>query len=95
MTTLMPLIDLWPAFAASLGVCAALVATQRWHGRLSLDHDLDGVQKLHHTPVPRVGGLGLLAGLLIIGLLAWVDDSPHAPCWPVPCPPSPPASSRT
>jgi UDP-N-acetylmuramyl pentapeptide phosphotransferase/UDP-N-acetylglucosamine-1-phosphate transferase len=47
----------------SFGVCALLVLTQRWHGRLSLDHDLDGAQKFHEVPVPRVGGLGILAGL--------------------------------
>lgn len=46
-------------------VCALLVLTQRWHGRLSLDSDLDGVQKVHTIPVPRVGGLGIVVGLLI------------------------------
>jgi len=49
----------------SFGVCALVILTQRWHGRLSLDHDLQAVQKLHHNPVPRIGGLGLLVGLLI------------------------------
>jgi UDP-N-acetylmuramyl pentapeptide phosphotransferase/UDP-N-acetylglucosamine-1-phosphate transferase len=52
------------ALLTSLGVSAFLVLTQRWHGRLSLDHDLDGAQKFHEVPVPRVGGLGLMAGLL-------------------------------
>jgi UDP-N-acetylmuramyl pentapeptide phosphotransferase/UDP-N-acetylglucosamine-1-phosphate transferase len=59
---------LWPvlltALLTSFGVSALLVLTQRWHGRLSLDHDLDGAQKFHEVPVPRVGGLGLMAGLL-------------------------------
>lgn len=50
---------------SSFAVCVALILTQRWHGRLSLDHDLKGAQKLHQFPVPRVGGLGLLVGLLI------------------------------
>lgn len=49
----------------SFGVCALLILTQRWHGKLSLDHDLSGAQKLHHTPVPRVGGLAIALGLLI------------------------------
>lgn len=57
------------AITAILGtsflVCAVLVLTQRWHGRLSLDSDLGGIQKLHATPVPRVGGLGLIISLLI------------------------------
>lgn len=46
-------------------VCALLVLTQRWHGRLSLDSDLQGVQKIHTTPVPRIGGLGIVIGLLL------------------------------
>jgi len=50
---------------SSFAVCVVLILTQRWHGRLSLDHDLQGAQKLHQFPVPRVGGLGLLVGLLI------------------------------
>jgi UDP-N-acetylmuramyl pentapeptide phosphotransferase/UDP-N-acetylglucosamine-1-phosphate transferase len=50
---------------ASFGVCVLLIATQRWHGALSLDHDLTGAQKIHENPVPRVGGLGLMAGLLV------------------------------
>lgn len=49
----------------SFGVCALVILTQRWHGRLSLDHDLQAVQKIHHSPVPRIGGLGLMVGLLI------------------------------
>lgn len=57
------------AIAAVLGtsflVCALLVLTQRWHGKLSLDNDLGGVQKLHAVPVPRVGGLGVVIGLMI------------------------------
>lgn len=63
---------------SSAAVCAVLVATQRWHGRLSLDHDLAGVQKLHVVPVPRVGGLGLLFGLMV-GVVAgyWSGGSTY------------------
>jgi UDP-N-acetylmuramyl pentapeptide phosphotransferase/UDP-N-acetylglucosamine-1-phosphate transferase len=50
---------------ASFAVCAILVLTQRWHGALSLDHDLTGAQKIHHNPVPRIGGVGVMAGLLV------------------------------
>jgi UDP-N-acetylmuramyl pentapeptide phosphotransferase/UDP-N-acetylglucosamine-1-phosphate transferase len=50
---------------ASFAVCALLVLTQRWHGALSLDHDLTGAQKIHHNPVPRIGGVGVMAGLLV------------------------------
>lgn len=66
---------LWPILAcllASLGACLVLVLTQRWHGKLSLDHDLSGVQKIHDTPVPRVGGIGLALGLGLAGLIGYV-----------------------
>lgn len=53
------------ALGSSFLVCALLVLTQRWHGRLTLDHDLAGAQKIHVKPVPRIGGLGLAFGLLI------------------------------
>jgi len=48
---------------SSFAVCALLILTQRWHGRLPLDHDLSGAQKIHQFPVPRVGGLGIAVGL--------------------------------
>ena len=57
---------------SSFAACAFLVLTQRWHGRFSLDHDLNGVQKIHTTPVPRVGGLGLAAGLLAGALVSFI-----------------------
>jgi UDP-N-acetylmuramyl pentapeptide phosphotransferase/UDP-N-acetylglucosamine-1-phosphate transferase len=53
------------AFAASLVVSTVIVMSQRWHGGLSHDHDLDGVQKVHTTAVPRIGGLGVIAGILL------------------------------
>jgi UDP-N-acetylmuramyl pentapeptide phosphotransferase/UDP-N-acetylglucosamine-1-phosphate transferase len=48
---------------SSFVACALLIMTQRWHGKHSLDHDLHGTQKIHHAPVPRVGGIGLVIGL--------------------------------
>lgn len=55
------------ALAAAFGsylTCAFIVVTQRWHGKLSLDSDMSGVQKFHHVPVPRIGGLGLIVGIV-------------------------------
>lgn len=66
MTEAIPLLSI---LLSSLGGSTLLVLTQRWHGRLSLDHDTTGVQKLHKSPVPRVGGVGIALGLLIGGLL--------------------------
>ena len=65
---------LWPivtCLVASFGTCLLLVLTQRWHGKLSLDHDLKGVQKIHETPVPRVGGIGVVVGLVLAGLFSY------------------------
>jgi UDP-N-acetylmuramyl pentapeptide phosphotransferase/UDP-N-acetylglucosamine-1-phosphate transferase len=53
------------AFAVSLMVSLLIVLSQKWHGGLSHDHDLDGVQKVHTTAVPRIGGLGVIAGILL------------------------------
>lgn len=65
---------LWPVLAclaASFLTCLLIILTQRWHGRLSLDHDLNGVQKIHETPVPRIGGVGVVAGLLLAGVFSY------------------------
>lgn len=48
----------------SFAFCAAIVGSQRWHGKLSHDHDLGGVQKVHTAAVPRIGGIGVVAGML-------------------------------
>jgi len=60
-----------------------IVASERWHGRLTGDSDLSKPQASHSRPTPRVGGLavvaGSLAGLLVLGpsnmTLTWL--------WPV------------
>jgi UDP-N-acetylmuramyl pentapeptide phosphotransferase/UDP-N-acetylglucosamine-1-phosphate transferase len=57
---------------ASFAACLVVVLTQNWHGKHSLDHDLNGAQKLHAKPVPRVGGLGLMVGLLVAGLIGYL-----------------------
>jgi UDP-N-acetylmuramyl pentapeptide phosphotransferase/UDP-N-acetylglucosamine-1-phosphate transferase len=49
---------------ASFAFSAAIIGSQRWHGKLSHDHDLGGVQKVHTAAVPRIGGIGVVAGLL-------------------------------
>ncbi len=67
--------------AVSFAVCALLVLTQTWHGRLSLDNDLEGAQKFHKVPVPRVGGLAVFAGLIggAVGLAALTDSIDSQP----------------
>ena len=65
----MPLIA---AFAATLVtgllVSIILVVTQRLHGCLSYDSH-DGVQKLHSTPTPRIGGIAVAAAMTLGGVL--------------------------
>lgn len=59
------------SLAASFVVSLLIVVSQKWHGKLSHDHDLDGVQKVHTTAVPRIGGIAVLAGV-VLGVLLFV-----------------------
>src|SRR5450830_241935 len=47
----------------SLLCSAFIVFSQDWHGKVSHDHNLDGVQKFHAAAVPRVGGIAIVAGM--------------------------------
>src|SRR5690349_4571408 len=63
----------------SFGACLLVVLTQGWHGKHSLDHDLSGAQKLHAKPVPRVGGVGLVVGLLMAGFASFMAHGDSYP----------------
>jgi UDP-N-acetylmuramyl pentapeptide phosphotransferase/UDP-N-acetylglucosamine-1-phosphate transferase len=63
------------AAIASLLGNLVIVCTERWHSHRSFDKDLTGVQKFHKKPVPRIGGLALLVGLLAVYGFDWL----HAP----------------
>ena len=63
------------ATATSIAVSLLIVLSQKWHGGFSHDHDLDGVQKVHTTAVPRIGGLAVFAGVLL-GLLIFRKINP-------------------
>lgn len=54
------------AAIASLLTSMFIVYTERWHRAFSLDKDLGGAQKFHTNPVPRVGGIALLTGLVAV-----------------------------
>ncbi len=42
------------------------------HWRFAADDDLSGPQKMHAVPVPRIGGVGIVVGVLLgLALLAW------------------------
>jgi UDP-N-acetylmuramyl pentapeptide phosphotransferase/UDP-N-acetylglucosamine-1-phosphate transferase len=53
--------------AASVSVAASIliVLSQRWHGKHTLDHDLEGVQKFHTTAVPRIGGMAIVLAIFM------------------------------
>ena len=51
------------AFASTLLVGLALIATQSWHGHFSMDSTF-GVQKMHSHPTPRIGGVAIAVGLV-------------------------------
>ena len=52
------------AFLASLIVTLWVVRAARSAGHAAHDSDLSGPQKFHVRPVPRIGGLGIVAGVL-------------------------------
>lgn len=55
------------AMLTSFLLALALILTRRLHGHLTLDSHA-GVQKLHETPTPRIGGVALLFGALVGGI---------------------------
>ena len=57
-----PYAALLAGFLSTFFICSALVWTQRWHTRWTID-DMQGVQKFHSAPTPRVAGLAIFAGL--------------------------------
>jgi UDP-N-acetylmuramyl pentapeptide phosphotransferase/UDP-N-acetylglucosamine-1-phosphate transferase len=52
------------AFAISLLITLIVVRYAHLHAHLSGDADLSGVQKFHVRAVPRIGGVGIVLGLL-------------------------------
>lgn len=63
------------ALAASLGITLVVIHVAKSRGHL-LDHDLSGPQKFHAHAVPRVGGIGIVAGLMAaLPVLWWLDPA--------------------
>jgi len=61
---MLPMLDHLSPVLIALGFsalfCLLIVLTSKWHGRWSFDHAA-GLQKFHHDPTPRIGGLALIA----------------------------------
>ena len=52
------------SFLTSLLVGLVLIRSAARHGHHSADHDLEGPQKFHTRPVPRIGGLAIFLAIL-------------------------------
>ena len=68
----MPATLSWPIIGiVAFMIGGLIVVSERWHGRLTGDTDLNKPQAMHARAAPRVGGLavvaGSLAGLLVLG----------------------------
>lgn len=63
----MPLAVVLVPVASALACAAVILALLRHGGRLPLDHPNE--RSLHEAPTPRVGGIGIVAGVLLAFLL--------------------------
>lgn len=62
------------AFLISLVATTLIVRSGRIHAHHSADRDFSKPQKFHVVPVPRIGGLGVLLGLIgAAASIAWMD----------------------
>jgi UDP-N-acetylmuramyl pentapeptide phosphotransferase/UDP-N-acetylglucosamine-1-phosphate transferase len=72
-------IDFLLSFAISATVTLLLVRSANLHRSRTGDHDFTKPQKVHVSPVPRIGGLGIVVGLL--GWAAWHGGFGHGDAW--------------
>jgi UDP-GlcNAc:undecaprenyl-phosphate GlcNAc-1-phosphate transferase len=59
-------------FVCSCTLAGLIIYFENHHAHLSSDHDLEGVQKFHTHPVPRIGGLPIFLALC---MAAWYYHS--------------------
>lgn len=52
----------------SVLMCKVIIYTNKIHSQLSLDSQIDGVQKMHVHSVPRIGGLAIFVSLVYTAL---------------------------
>ncbi|EPX96037.1 glycosyl transferase [Ralstonia sp. AU12-08] len=63
------------AFAISFLATLMVIRYSSMHAHITADWDLNGVQKFHAKPVPRVGGLGIVLALMGVGIAVFFRDS--------------------
>ena len=68
------MLELLIGFGLSAFISALVIRYAHTHARFSADHDMSGPQKFHATAVPRIGGAGILVGLIGALLLPWVQQ---------------------
>ena len=66
------------AMAVSIGATLLIIRSARAHSHLSADHDFSGPQKFHAKAVPRIGGLGIVVGLISAAIFLSFNDAPAA-----------------
>lgn len=66
------------AFLSSFFCSFFIIRFEYIHNRYSLDHDLSGPQKFHKRPVPRIGGISIVLGLLMAAIFSQANSSPKA-----------------
>ncbi len=64
------------ALVTSFVLTTCVVRSAKSHAHLFNDHDTTGPQKFHARPVPRIGGIGILGGVVVgAGVLSWREPS--------------------
>ena len=62
------------SFLLSLLATLIIIRYAHHHAPYSVDHDLAGVQKFHHHPVPRIGGLAIIFSAIITAISLYFRD---------------------
>jgi UDP-N-acetylmuramyl pentapeptide phosphotransferase/UDP-N-acetylglucosamine-1-phosphate transferase len=65
-------------FLVGLFATLFIMRSSMRHSHFSADHDLNGPQKFHGRPVPRVGGTGVMLAIVAGAVIAQVSESPTA-----------------
>lgn len=60
--------ELVSTFVVSLIMIKVIIYTSDIHAKVTLDHDLSGVQKMHEHAVPRIGGLAIFVSMAFTAL---------------------------
>ncbi len=61
------------AFATSLALTLLVIRYAKSRGSMLQDTDFSGPQKFHVGPVARVGGVGIVCGLLVAAIASWLS----------------------